>query len=124
MTKTFVFAVVLALLFTAWLRAEKRELPLKMNLVTSFDFGSYPACAAPERGNCIRAIRFYNADSAKLLAEVPVSETMTGWQRIVGTATVSSIPRRAYAVTVYVDHSGRGQEGPRGPVSEFIDARD
>jgi len=123
MNKTFAFAIALALLFTAWLRAERRELPLQMNLVTSFDFNSYPTCAAAGRSNCIQAIRFYDADSARLLAEVTVSDSMRGLQRIVGTATVRSIPHRAYAVTVYLDNSGRRQEGAPGPVSEFIDAR-
>jgi len=123
MNKTFASAIVLALLLTVWLSAEKRELSLQMNLVTSFDFDSYPTCAAARRSNCIQAIRFYDADSAKLLAEVPVSYSMTGLQRIVGTATVRSIPHRAYAVTVYLDNNSRRQEGAPGPVSEFIDAR-
>ena len=123
MTKAFVFATAVALLFTAWLAAERSELPLKMNLVTNFNFDRYPACTAAQSGNCIRAIRFYDADSSKLLVEAPVNDTMRGWQRVAATTTVSSIPRRAYAVTVYLDSRGHSQEGPRGAVSEFTDAR-
>ena len=78
MNKTLVFAIALALLLTGWLSAARREPRPEMHLVTSFDFGSYPACPAAGRGYCIQAIRLYDADSAKLLAEVPVSDTMTG----------------------------------------------
>lgn len=44
---------------------------------------------------------------------------MTGQQPIVATARVHSIPRHAYAVTVYVDSSGRLGEGLPGEVSKF-----
>ncbi len=45
---------------------------------------------------------------------------MTGQQTLIGLAKVSSLPRRVYAVTVYLDNAGRVSEGPRGQISEFI----
>lgn len=90
-----------------------------MNLVTSFDFSNYPACGLSPRSYCIRAIRFYDPDSKTRLAEVPVRADMTGQQPIVATARVHSIPLHAYAVTVYVDSSGRLREGLPGEVSKF-----
>ncbi len=123
MIRISAFATVLVLGLAIWLSAEKRGLPVRMKFVTTFDFGRYPACAAPGQDNCIQAIRFYDADSARLLAEVPVGNTMTGAQRIAGTVMLGFIPRHAYAVTLYWDETGRRQEGPRGQISEFTYVR-
>ncbi len=91
-----------------------------MYLVTSFDFTHHPACGSSMLRNCIKGIRFYDADSNLSLAEVEATADMTRQQSIIGMANVSSIPRRVYAVTVYLDNTGRMSEGPRGQISEFI----
>ena len=119
MNKTFAFITVILFLLTAWMSAKTAKPRIEMNLVTSFDFASYPMCGASGHRNCIAAVRFYDADSSRLLADVAITRAITGRQWVVGSATVNSVPRRAYAVTVYLDASGRKQEGPRGPVSEL-----
>ena len=123
MIRIWVFATMLVLGLTVWLNGAKRGLPVEAKFVTSFDFGQYRSCAGHGRSNCIQAIRFYDADSARLLAEVPVSESIQGSQRIVGTARLNFIPRHAYAVTVYRDELGRRREGPRGQISDFTSVR-
>ena len=90
-----------------------------MYLVTSFDFTHHPACGSSTLRNCIKGIRFYDGDSNMSLAEGEVTAEMTGQQSVIGMAKVSSVPRRVYAVTVYLDNSGRVSEGPRGPISEL-----
>ncbi len=122
MIRIWVFATMLVLGITVWLHAANRGLPVEAKFVTSFDFGQYPPCAAGW-SNCIQAIRFYDADSARLLAEVPVSGSTKGPQRIVATARLMFIPRHAYAVTVYRDEMGSRREGPRGQVSELSAGR-
>jgi hypothetical protein len=122
MSKAVVFTLVVVFALTTWLGAERKyPRPVALHLVTNFDFAAYPACRFGGTSNCIQAIRFYDADSRQLLAEVPAN-TMTGRQQIIGTATVASIPRRVYALTVYLDTSGQTKEGARGRVSEFRDA--
>lgn len=89
-----------------------------MYLVTSFDFGRYPSCDSAQNANCVLAIRFYDADSNRRLAEVGTT-ALRGRQRIVATAKSDTAPRRVYAVTVYRDNSRERQEGPRGQTSEW-----
>jgi len=122
MKKTLLIAVVVMFLLRAWLGAERHASTIDMYLVTSFNFSSYPACGAGRGRYCIQAIRFYDPDSSARLAEVPVHAGMTGAQRIVTTVRVNSIPRRAYAVTVYRVDGGILKEGPPGQVSTFDDA--
>jgi hypothetical protein len=119
MKKTLIVAIAVIFLLHAWVSAERHAGILNMNLVTSFDFSHYPACGLSRRGYCIQAIRFYDPDSKTRLAEVAVNADMTGQQRIVAAVRVHSIPRHAYAVTVYVDNSGRLREGLPGEVSTF-----
>ncbi len=64
---TVAIAVVFAL--SLWLRAERREDAAVMHLVTSFDFTHHPACGSSKLRNCIKGIRFYDADSNLSLAE-------------------------------------------------------
>ena len=116
---TFTLAIVVAC--SVWLFAEKRE-AAGMYLVTSFDFARYPACQAGRNSNCILAIRFYDADSNRRLAEVETGTAMRGRQAIVAKAKAGAMPHRAYAVTVYRDSSGSEKEGPRGQTSEFRNA--
>jgi hypothetical protein len=52
---------------------------------------------------------------------VSVRAGLTGPQPIVATVRVNSIPRHAYAVTVYLDDSGGLKEGLPGQVSTFDD---
>lgn len=120
MRKVATFAIVIVFAFGLWLRAERTEDPLAMHLVTSFDFTYYPACGSSALRNCIKGIRFYDADSNLSLAEAEVTADMTGQMSMIGVAKVSSIPHRVYAVTVYLDNAGRLREGPRGQISEFI----
>jgi hypothetical protein len=94
-----------------------------MYLMTSFDFSSYPAWGSNRNSYCIQAIRFNDPDSKTRLAEVPVRAGVTGSQPIVATVRVHSIPRHAYAVTVYKDNSGSLKEGLPGQVSTFDDLR-
>jgi len=122
MKKTLLIGVAVMFLLRAWLGAERRASTLDMNLVTSFDFSSYPACGPGRTSYCIEAIRFYDADSKVRLAEVPARAGMRGAQRIVATVRVGPIPRRAYAVTVYLDSRGVLKEGLPGQVSTFDDA--
>jgi hypothetical protein len=120
MNKSITFSLAIVMVFTAWLvEAKKNEAAHDMYLLTSFDFASYPACQAKRNSDCILAIRFYDADSNQRLAEVETTAAMRGRQTIVGQANAASIPRRAYAVTVYLDDAGVRQEGPRGQISEL-----
>jgi hypothetical protein len=119
MKKTLIVAITVIFLLHEWVSAERHAGTLKMNLVTSFDFSSYPACGPSRRSYCIQAIRFYDPDSKTRLAELPVSANLSGRQPIAATVRVHSIPRHAYAVTVYVDNSGRLREGLPGEVSTF-----
>jgi len=122
MKKTLLIVIAVMFLLRAWLGAERHAGTLDMYLVTSFNFSSYPACGLSRASYCIQAIRFYDADSGARLAEVPVNEGMAGPRRIVTTVRVNSIPRHAYAVTVYLDNSETLREGPAGQVSTFDDA--
>ena len=122
MKKTLLIGVAVMFLLRAWLGAEKHTGTQDMNLVTSFNFSSYPACGPGRTSYCIQAIRFYDADSNARLAEVAVNAGMRGAQRIVASVRVNSIPRRAYAVTVYPHGRGVFKEGLPGQVSTFDDA--
>ena len=117
MKKTLIIAISVMFLLHAWVSAEKHSGMLSAHLVTSFDFSLYPACGLGRSSYCIRAIRFYDPDSKMRLAEVPVSAGITGPQPIVATVHVSSIPRHAYAVSVYLDNTGSLREGLPGQVS-------
>jgi hypothetical protein len=120
MKKSITFSLAIVMVFTAWLvEAKKKEVAPDMYLVTSFDFASYPACQSDRNSDCILAIRFYDADSNQRLAEVETTAAMRGRQTIVGRANGGAIPRRAYAVTVYLDDAGSRKEGPRGQISEL-----
>ena len=121
MKKTLLIVIAVMFLLRAWLGAERHAGTLDMYLVTNFNFSSYPACGLSRASYCIQAIRFYDADSGARLAEVPVNEGMAGPRRIETTVRVNSIPRHAYAVTVYPDNSGILKEGPAGEVSTFDD---
>lgn len=121
MKKTLIAAMVVMVLLCVWVSAERHAGTLSMYLVTSFDFSSYPACGLSRSNYCIQAIRFYDPDSKARLAEVPVHFGMSGPQPIVATVRVHSIPRHAYAVTVYLDNSGSLKEGLPGQVSTFDD---
>jgi len=122
MKETLLIGIAVMFLLRAWLGAEKRTGTQDMYLVTSFNFSRYPACDRGRTNYCVQAIRFYDADSGARLAEVPAHAGMRGPQRIVATVRVNSIPRRAYAVTVYPDSRGIVKEGPPGQVSTFDDA--
>ncbi len=123
MTKSITFALAIVSALTTWLAAERKYHPATtLEMVTSFDFASYPACRAGESGNCIRGIRFYDADSGQRLAEASVTANTMGRRRIVARASVSSVPRGIYAVTVYLDPSGQIKEGRPGEVSRFRNA--
>src|SRR5205814_9653919 len=91
-----------------------------VRLVTSFDFTDHPPCSSSNVRNCMKGIRFYDADSHLSLAEVEARANMTGQQSIIGTARLSSVPYRVYAVTVYLDNNGHLSEGPRGQISEVV----
>ncbi len=110
----FVFGIVMT--FSMFLFAGKQDAACETYLVTAFDFARYPACTPDRRASCIVAIRFYDADSDQRLAEVPVIG-MSGAHRITATAKAGTSPRRAYAVTVYVDSAQQRKEGPRGGTS-------
>lgn len=122
MNKSITFALAIVVVFSVWLVAANKEVAPEVYLVTSFDFSRYPACQTGRNSNCIMAIRFYDADSYQPLAEVEMAAGMRGVQRIVGKANAVATPRRAYAVTVYLDHLGNQKEGPRGQTSEWRDA--
>lgn len=122
MKKTLLIVIAVMLVLRAWVGAQRHAGTLDMYLVTSFNFSRYPACGLSRNSNCIQAIRFYDADSHARLAEVPAQAGMTGAQWITTTVRVNSVPRRAYAVTVYLDNSGTLKEGPPGQVSAFDDA--
>jgi len=120
MKKTLLIVIVVMFLLRAWLGAERHAGAIDMRLMTSFNFSSYPACGVSST-NCIQAIRFYDADSNARLAEVPARFGVKGAQPIVATVRVSSVPRHAYAVTVYLDNHGALREGLPGQVSTFDD---
>jgi hypothetical protein len=120
--KSITFALAIVVAFSVWLVAANKEVAPEMYLVTSFDFSRYPACQSSRNSNCILAIRFYDADSYQRLAEVEMTARMRGMQRIVGNAKADAMPHRAYAVTVYLDHLGNRNEGPRGQTTELRDA--
>ena len=125
MTKSITFAIATVLALTTWLVAERKHHPsttLTLEMVTSFDFASYPSCRTGESSNCIQGIRFYDADSGQRLAEAPISANMAGRRQIVARTTVSSVPRGIYAVTVYLDPSRQIKEGRPGEVSRFRNA--
>jgi len=122
MKKTFLIVIAVMFLLRAWLGAERHVGTLDMYLVTSFNFSIYPACGLNRNSNCIQAIRFYDADSSARLAEVPAHANMTGAQRITTTVRVHSVPRHAYAATLYLDNNSILKEGSAGQVSESHDA--
>jgi hypothetical protein len=123
MNKSITYSLAIVVAFSTWLvAAKKKEGGAEMYLVTSFDFGRYPACQASRNSNCILAIRFYDADSNQRLAEVETTGGMRGRQTIVGRANAGAMPHRAYAVTVYLDNAGSHKEGPRGQTSELRNA--
>jgi len=115
-----VAALAIAFLFTLslFLIAETRSVVSTVYLATTFDFTHHPACSFSKLTNCVKGVRFYDADSHLSLAEVEAAENMTGQQSIVGMAQVSSVPRRVYAVTFYLDNAGRLNEGQPGQISE------
>ena len=120
MNKSITFSLAIVVAFSTWLvAAKKKEGAAEMYLVTTFDFARYHSCRASRNSNCILAIRFYDADSNQRLAEVETTSGMRGRQTIVGRAQSGAIPRRAYAVTVYLDNDGSHKEGPRGQTSEL-----
>ena len=119
MKKTVLVAIAMVFLLRAWLGAERHPGKLELNLVTSFDFAKYPACGMGKTSGCIQAIRFYDADSKVRLAEVPAPPGSRGPKQMVAAVNLSSIPRRAYTVTVYVDNGGVAKEGFPGRVSTF-----
>jgi hypothetical protein len=102
-----------------WLVAERKDVHTGVQLQTTFDFKRYPACGPTIKSNCIVAIQFYDAMSNQILATTATEPGMTGRHVIVATARASSFPRRVYAVTVYLDNSGRNKQGPRGQTSEY-----
>jgi len=120
MMKVATFAIAIVFALTLWLRAERSEHASAMYLVTSFDFTHHPACGPSKLRNCIKGIRFYDADSSLSLVDAAATADMTGRQSIIGMEKVSSIPHRVYAVTIYLDNAGRVSEGPRGQISELI----
>jgi hypothetical protein len=120
MKKMLLIGVAVMFLLRAWLGAERRASTIDMNLVTSFNFSSYPACGSGRTSYCIQAFRFYDADSNSRLAEVPAAG-MRGTQRITANVRLNSVPRHAYVVTVYPDDHGILNEGPAGKVSTFDD---
>jgi hypothetical protein len=121
MKKMLFVSVVVMFMLRVWLGAERRASTVDMNLVTSFNFSSYPACGAGRTSYCIQAFRFYDADSNARLAEVSAAG-MRGARRIMATVRVNSLPRRAYVVTVYPGDHGILKEGLPGKVSTFADA--
>lgn len=119
MRKSITFAFAIVVVCSVWVLAERREAAPEMYLVTSFDFARYPACKATQDTSCILSIRFYDADSHQLLAEVSTNATMTGRQKIAGRAKPGYMPQRAYAVTVYVDSAGNRMEGSQGQTTQL-----
>ena len=121
MRKIGILALAILVTCSIWLFAERQETASEVYLATSFDFSRYPACPATAKTNCIRAIRFYDADSNQRLAEVETNSAMSGKQQILGKVKTSAL-HRAYAVTVYVDGEGHRREGPRGQTTELREA--
>ena len=123
MTKVVALSLVVVLALTTWLVADRKQHPTtNLRIVTSFDFTVYPACRFGQGSNCMQAIRFYDADSGRRLADAPVSPNMTGRRQIVANARLATIPRGIYAVTVYLDAAGQTKEGLPGEVSRFRNA--
>jgi len=118
-----VAALAIAFLFSgaAMLIAKPDREARVVYLATSFNFTDHPACGSDLLTNCVKSIRFYDADSRRSLGEVETM-LMTGQQSIVGAAKVAAIPQRVYAVTVYVDALGRLREGPHGEISKVANA--
>ena len=121
MKKRLMAAIIFVSVLCLWVRAERPAETFNMRLVTNFDFSRYPACGLSRSSYCIQAIRFYDPDSSGRL-EVPIHAGMAGSQPIVATVRAHSIPRHAYAVTVYRDNSGSLREGLPGEVSTFDDS--
>jgi hypothetical protein len=119
MKKMLIAAIAVMVLLHEWVSAERHAGTFNMHLMTSFDFSRYPACGSNRNSYCIEAIRFYDPDSKERLAEVHVHSGMTVPHPIVAIVRVHSIPRHAYAVTVYLDDSGSLKEGLPGQVSTF-----
>jgi hypothetical protein len=120
MTKAVTFAIAIVFTLSLWLRAEKKQHIFTIYLQTSFDFTDHAPCGLDKTASCIQVIRFYDADSGQLLAGAAASANIPGPEAIIGTANVSSIPRRVYAVTVYLDNTGAVKEGLPGQVTELI----
>ncbi len=119
MKKMFLMVIASIFLLGAWVNADRRA-AANMYLVTSFDFSRYPACQSAASSYCIQAIRFYDPDARAKLAEVVVAPGAAGAQTITATVRVNaSVPRHAYAVTVYRDGAGTLNEGLPGRVSSF-----
>ncbi len=119
--KKMLMTTVIASIFLlgAWVNADRHAIA-NIYLVTSFDFSRYPACASAASSYCVQAIRFYDPDAHTRLAEVLVAPSASGPQTITATIRVSSsMPRHAYAVTVYRTGSATLREGLPGQVSSF-----
>ena len=103
-----------------WVSPDRHAATPSVNLVTSFDFSRYPACASTASSYCIQAVRFYDPDARTRLAEVLVSPGANGSQSIVATVHVSSVlHHHVYAVTVYRDGTATPREGLPGQVSSL-----
>ncbi len=120
--KTMLITTIASIfLLGAWVSADRHVPAANLKLITSFDFSKYPACGSSASRYCIQAIRFYDPDSRTRLAEVLVGPGVAGPQTIVASVHLNSIPRHAYAVTVYRDDTGTAREGFPGQVSTFND---
>jgi|SRR5712692_10173320 len=113
-----IFVLAIMLVLSAMLSGRRTAEASTIYLVTSFDFAHYPACGLKNTKNCIKAVRFYDADSKRVLAEEQVQRESTGQQWITARAEVPSMPRRVYAATIYLDTGGRMNQGPAGRSSE------
>jgi|SRR5438105_4780507 len=118
MKKVAALAITFIFMLSLFVIAGTRSVVPTVYLATTFNFAHHPACSSSKLTDCVKGVRFYDADSHLSLAEVEAGENMTGQQSIVGVAQVSSIPHRIYAVTVYRDHAGRLNEGRPGQISE------
>lgn len=122
MNKSIMFALAIVVTCSAWLFAGKLQPARGVYLVTTFDFARYPACRPGTSSNCVQAIRFYDADSDQELAEANTNARMRGTQRIMARVNDGPLPRRAYAIAVYLDGSGSRKEGPRGQTTQLQEA--
>lgn len=119
MKKTLLMLIALTFLLTR-VSADRHAPTPNIELVTSFNFSRYPACASTASSYCIHAVRFYDSDSRTRLAEVPVSPGAVGPQSIVATVHASSVlHHQVYAVAVYRDGTATPIEGLPGEVSSF-----